>query len=144
MYSAYFDAKQCRDSFQQPHSCDFSLVLCSIAFRSSFIRSLLLGLNPCGGNNLDGMFPLFYKQVARKLVSKLAVIFRHMVKRSSFPACWGLTDAVPVPKGSPFSDVGDYEPISIIPFLSKVFDTIVAAKLSHFVESNSMFPPSQF
>ena len=36
MFLAHFDAKQYRDSFQQPHSCDPSSVLCSVAFRSSF------------------------------------------------------------------------------------------------------------
>ena len=40
---------------------------------------------------------LFYKQVARELAPKLTVIFRHLVKESSFPACWRLADVVPVP-----------------------------------------------
>ena len=59
IFSAHSDAKQSRDSFHQPHSCHPSSVLCSVAFRSCFIRSLLLDLNPYGGNNLDGMCPLF-------------------------------------------------------------------------------------
>ena len=67
---AHFDAKQCRDSFQQPHFCNTSLVLCSVAFRSSSIFSLLLGLNPYSGNDPDGRFPLFYKQVTQDLASK--------------------------------------------------------------------------
>ena len=53
---------------------------------------------PNGGNDNDGMFPLFHKQVARELASKLAVIFRHLVKGSSFEACWRLADIVPVSK----------------------------------------------
>ena len=48
IFSAYFDAKQCRDSCQQSHSCDLSPVLSSVAFRSSFIHSLLLDLDPYG------------------------------------------------------------------------------------------------
>ena len=44
LFSAHFDAKQCRDQFQLPHSCDPSPVLCSVAFHTSFIRSLLLNL----------------------------------------------------------------------------------------------------
>ena len=46
----------------------------------------------------DGMFLLFHKQVARDLAPKLTVIFMHLVKRGSFPACWRLVDAVPVPR----------------------------------------------
>ena len=98
LFSAHFNAKQCRDISQQPHSCEPSPVLCSVVFRSSFIRSLLVDLDPYCGNNPDGMFPLFSKQVARELAPKLAVFFRHLVKGGSFPTCCRLADVVSVPK----------------------------------------------
>ena len=60
----HFDAKHCRDSLQQSHSCDSSPVLCSVAFRSSLIRSLLLDLDPYGENDPDGILSFFYKQLA--------------------------------------------------------------------------------
>ena len=56
LFSVHFDAKYCRDSVVQPHS---SPVLCSVVFRSSFVRSLLLNLVLYGGNDPDGLFPLF-------------------------------------------------------------------------------------
>ena len=59
LFAAQFDVMQCRDSFQQPHSCDPSPVLCSVAFRLCSIRRLLLDMNPYGGNYLDGMFLSF-------------------------------------------------------------------------------------
>ena len=55
-----------------------------------------------------------------------------------------LAEIVPMPRGSPFSDVGDYRPILITPLLSKVFEKIVIEKPSHILESNSLLPPSQF
>ena len=131
MFSAHFDAKQCRDSFQQPQACDPSPV-CSSAFRSNCICSLLLELDSYGGNYHDGMVPHFYKQGIWELASKLAVIFRHLVRGGSFPACWRLADVVPVPKESASTDVGDYRPISVTLVLSTVFENIVAGKLSHF------------
>ena len=79
-----------------------------------------LDLDSYGGNDSDSMFPLFYKEVARQLASKLALIYRHLVSGVSFPTCWRLTDVVPVAKGSASSVVGDYSPISIILALSKV------------------------
>ena len=91
LFLAHFDAKQFRYRFQQPHSCHPSPILCSVAFRSSFIRSLLLGLVPYGRCDPDGMFTLFYKQVAGDLASKLAVIYKHLVKgEGSFLAFWRL------------------------------------------------------
>ena len=93
---------------------------------------MLLDLNPYGGDSPDGMFPLFYKQVAHELAPKLAVIFRHLVRKDSFPKCWKWPDVVLVPKESSFSDVEGYIPISITPVLSNVLERIVAGNLSNF------------
>ena len=144
MYSTHFDDKQCQDRFQQPQAYDPSPVLCSGAFRYSFICSLLLDLDSYGGNDSNGMLSLFYKQVVRELVPKLAVIFRHLVRRGSFQACWRLVDVVPVPKGSASSDVLHYRSTSIMPVLLKVFEKIVNRKLNNFLKRNSMLSPSQF
>ena len=86
----------------------------------------------------------FYKQVAPELESKLAVIFRHLLKWISFPTCWRLASVIPVLKESSSSVAGDYGPILITPILSKVFEEIETGKLSHFVEDNSLLPHSQF
>ena len=82
--------------------------------------------------------------MARKLAPKLTVVYRHLVKGSSFPECSRLADVVPVPKGSPSTDVGDYRPMSITPLLSKVFKKFVAGKLIDFLESYSLHLHFQF
>ena len=87
LFSVHYDAKHCRDSFQEPYSCHPCPVLCSVAFSSSFVRSLFLDLDPNGRNDLVTMFPLFYEWVARERVNKLTVIFRYLVRGGSFPAC---------------------------------------------------------
>ena len=58
LFSSHFDAKQCTDSFHQPYSCETCLVLCSVAFRSSFVRSLLLDLDPDAGNDVYYAYPV--------------------------------------------------------------------------------------
>ena len=117
-------------------------MLCCLS--SSFFRSLLLDLNPYGGNDPDVMFQLFYKQVARELAPKSAVIFRHLANGGSFPVYWRLADVVPVPEESFSSDVEDHRLISITPFLKKIFEKFEAGKLSHYFESTSLLPHSQF
>ena len=116
-------------------------MLHSVAFRSSFVHSRLLDLNPYGGNAPDGIFPLFYKPVAWELASKLALIFRRLVRGASFPVCRRLADVVPVSKKSSSSDVGDQKPIFITSILSKIFEKIAAGKLSHILKGNSLLPP---
>ena len=58
-FLAHFDAKQCRNKFQQQHFCDPCKVLRSVAFRFSFVRSLLLNLDLYYVSDPDGMFKLF-------------------------------------------------------------------------------------
>ena len=79
-----------------------------------------------------------------ELAPKLTVIFRHQVRRGSFPTCWRLADVVPVSKESASLKVGEYRPTSIRPVLSNIFEKNVARKLSHFLEDNRLFPLSQF
>ena len=52
---------------------------------------------------------------------------------------WRLAYVEPVPKRYASSDVGDYRPMSITPVLSKVFEKIVAGKLSHFYSETVCF-----
>ena len=65
--------------------------------------------------------------MSRELARKLAVAFRHLVKKGSFPAYW---KHISVPGKSSSSDVGDYRPKSITPVLSKVFENFGARKLN--------------
>ena len=59
--------------------------------------------------------------MAPELVPKLAVIVRHLLKASNFPACWRFSYVVLAPNESSSSDVRDYRPISITTLLSNVF-----------------------
>ena len=64
LFLAPFNSKQYRISFKHSHFCDLCPVLRSVAFRTSLVHSLLLGLDLYGGNDPDGMFPLYYNRLA--------------------------------------------------------------------------------
>ena len=74
----HFDGNQSRESVDLPLTCHPSLSLTSFAFRSSEVRCLLLGLDPYGGSDPLGMFPLFLKRTADVLTSRLSVVFRQL------------------------------------------------------------------
>ena len=143
LFSAHLDAKQYRNSFQQPHSCDSSPVMCSIAFRLSFVLSLFQIWNLMAEMLLMECAHFFYKQVALELAHKLAVSFRHLDKGGCFPTCGRLTNAVPVPKESSSSHFGDHRPISITPVLSRV-KKYRGWKVDSFLEDNSLLPLFNF
>ena len=64
LLSDHFDSKQSRGSVDLLVTCHPSRSLITFAFRSSEVKRLLLDLDPYGGTNPLGMFPLFLKRTA--------------------------------------------------------------------------------
>ena len=63
------------------------------------------------------MFQIFLKRTADVLAPRLCVVFRLLLRLSSFPAYFRLANAAPIPKGQPSSSLANYRPISTTPFL---------------------------
>ena len=126
LLSDHFDSKQSREAVDLPLTCPS---LTTFAFRSSEVRCLLLNLDPYGGTDQLGMFPLFLKRTADVMAPRLSIVFRRPVRLGSFPACWRQANVTPILKGSPSSSVVNYRPISITSVLSKVFERLVSVCL---------------
>ena len=58
--SDHFNSKQSREAVDLPLACHPSPSLTTFAFRSRDVRRLLLDLDPYGGTDPLGMFPLFF------------------------------------------------------------------------------------
>ena len=63
LLSNYFDSKQSREAVDLPLTCHPFPNLTTFPFRSSEVRRLLLDLNPFGGTDPLGMFPLFVREL---------------------------------------------------------------------------------
>ena len=87
LLSDHFDSKQSSEAVDLPLTCHPSPSLTTFAFRSSEVRSLLLDLDPYGGTDPLGMFPLFFKRTADVMALHLSVVFQQLVCLGSFLAC---------------------------------------------------------
>ena len=144
LLSDHFDSKQSRESVDLLVTCRPSPKLITFAFRSSEVKRLLLDLDPYGGTDPVGMFPLFLKRTADVLASSLSAVFRRLLRQGSFHACWRQANVTPIPKGLSSSSVANYRPISITPVLSKVFERLAAVRLGRFIEHSGVLPTTQF
>ena len=124
LLSDHFDSKQSREAVDLSVTCDSSPSLTTFAFRSSEVRRLLLELDPYGGTDPLGMFPIFLKRTADVIAQRLSVVFLRPVRLFSFPGCWRQANVTPIPKGPPSSSVANYLPISIASVLCKVFESL--------------------
>ena len=121
LLSDHFNSKQSRESVDLLVTCHPSTSLITFAFMSSEVKRLLLDLDPFGGTDPLGMFPLFLKRMADVLAPGLSVVFRQLLHLCSFSACWRQANVIPIPKGPSSSSVANYRQISRTPVLSKVF-----------------------
>ena len=94
----HFDSKQSREAVDLPLTCHPSPSLTTFAFRSSEVRHLLLDLDPYGGTDPLGMFPLFLKRAADVMAPRLSVVFRRLVCLGSFPDFWRQANGTPIRK----------------------------------------------
>ena len=75
LLSDHFDSKQSREALDMPLTCHPSPRLTTFAFRSSEVGRLLLDLDPYGGTDPLGMFPLLLKRTADVMAPCLSVVF---------------------------------------------------------------------
>lgn len=139
-----FESKQSDRVLDLPPTCYPLPTLRGVAFRSGRVKDLLSKLDSYGGSDSLGFFPLFFKEVANFLAPKLSKVFRILLKRGSFPKCWREANITPLPKGSPSPMGRDWRPISITPVLSKVFEKVIAFKLTSHMIREGLFPDCQF
>ena len=140
-----FNSKQCWDSLLLPQSCFPEPKLCSMAFRSREIKTLLLELDSHGGIDPNGILPIFLKKMADIIAPKISTIFRKLVRLASFPSLWRTGNIAALPKGlNPSSSPTEYRPISITPILSKIFEKVLSKRLCRFVEDHNLLPMLMF
>ena len=107
-------------------------------------QASLVRLDPYGGTNPLGMFHLFLKRNADVISPRLSVVFRRLVRLVSFSAFRTQANVTPIPKGPPSFSVANYRPVSLTSALSKVFESLVSARLGRFIECSGLLPTTKF
>ncbi|CAH2090128.1 unnamed protein product [Euphydryas editha] len=70
-------------------------------------------------------------------------IFNFSLSSCTFPSVWRNALIIPIPKSSPSSSGTNFRPISILPFLSKVFERIVYSQLNLYLCTHNLLSPFQ-
>jgi len=87
---------------------------------------------------LKGISPKFLKLLLPLVLSHITHIMNTAITISTFPSAWKYAKIVPVPKSQT-----EFRPISLLPFLSKIFVNILAALVQPFMDINSMLSEKQ-
>jgi len=118
------------------HNADF-------AVDPSEIENRLALINIYKAPGPDGLPSWFLRDFAPYLSQPLAAIFNASVREGYFPPVWKDVEVIPVPKVSkPRSIQTDLRPISLLPGIAKIFESIVGEWILTTLEPR--FDPKQF
>jgi hypothetical protein len=80
----------------------------------------------------------FIKSPSPVLLRTLTQVFNHIFTCSEFPARWGASVVLPIPKVAVPVKFSDYRPISLLACLSKVFEVVMARQMEAHVRRNEL------
>ena len=81
---------------------------------------------------------------APAISKSLTLLFNASLKLGQFPREWKEANVTPVPKNGDKELVTNYRPVSILPVISKVFESLIHQQLYHYLDSNSLLSSAQF
>jgi len=93
----------------------------------------------------DGITPSMLRNLSHKALNHLTHLLNHLLRLGHFPALWKTAIVIPIPKpNKPSNDPNSYRPISLLSNLAKLFERILAARLTSFVLQHQLLPHTQF
>uniref|UniRef100_A0A8K9VAJ4 Reverse transcriptase domain-containing protein n=1 Tax=Oncorhynchus mykiss TaxID=8022 RepID=A0A8K9VAJ4_ONCMY len=116
-------------SFSQIHSAD--------------VLKELQNLDPYKSAGLDNLDPFFLKLSAEIVATPITSLFNLSFLSSEIPKDWKAAAVIPLFKGGDTLDPNCYRPISILPCLSKVFESQVNKQITDHFESHHTFSAMQ-
>ena len=85
-----------------------------------------------------------YKLAADKLSYFISRLFNQSVQQGAFPQYLKIARIVPIHKDGDTSNIKNYRPISILPFISKIFEKLMLVRLDKYFEVNNVLNDKQF
>ena len=90
------------------------------------------------GFGTDGIANYFLKIALSVIGESLCNIFNLSIATGEFPDCCKIARAAPIFKSGQSNDRSKYRPISVLPFLSRVFEKLVFNQLYEYLDKNKL------
>ena len=91
----------------------------------------------------DTIWPFMLKEGGPIIAESLLHLFNACWSRSSFPASWNHAIIVPVPKEASARTFDKFRPISLLSIVSKLFESIMNARLQKLADNHAWIPAYQ-
>lgn len=109
------------------------------------VRQSLAGVKDSNARDCYGFNTKIVKTVKNLIVYPLTGLINHCIASGHFPSVLKVARVTPVYKNrGSRDDCNNYRPISILPILSKVFESLLKSQIVGYFETTGLFLPCQF
>lgn len=91
----------------------------------------------------DNISCILVKLVLEHIVDVLVHICNYSIEKGLYPSTWKHAYVLPLAKKNPATTYSDFRPITLISVLAKIFDKVMYAKFSAFIEDNNIIDKFQ-
>jgi hypothetical protein len=94
--------------------------------------------------DIYGMSNYIVKKVCLSLSLPLTFLINKMFIEGVYPHCLKISVTVPIHKKGDMQCISNYRPISLVPLISKIIETVIKNQLEEFLETNNLLSGSQY
>ena len=98
--------------------------------------------DPSAGH--DGITAHVVRHAKNFLVEPLTHLINAIIVEGSYPRVLKGARVVPIFKAGQTGETSNYRPVSILPVLNKVFEKLLTAQMTRYLESNDLLSKNQF
>ena len=95
----------------------------------------------CG---IDGISNIIMKSIINILIKPITIIINQMLETGVFPDKLKVAKVIPLFKKGDPTRLTNYRPISLLPSLSKIFETVIYQQLYAYFENSNLFFKGQY
>ncbi len=92
----------------------------------------------------DGISSSTLKLIAPVISEKLADLFNESIAKHVFSECLKTAKVLPFHKSDDSKDPNNFQPISLLSQISKIFEKIIYKRMNNFISKHKLFSRSQF
>ena len=96
------------------------------------VAKIILNLDASKSGDLYGITPRLIK-MAPEMGTNLSIIFNIAIEKGVFPHLFKRAKVIPIHKGESKMIPSNYRPISLLPIFGKIFEKIIFARLTNFI-----------
>ena len=100
-------------------------------------------LNTCKTTRPDGVSAHLLRTAAATISPSITNLFNECIVSGQNPAEWKEANVTPVPKSPSAKLPADFRPISVIPVIAKVYESLIYKQLYTYLTTNYLLHPNQ-